>query len=407
MACALDMRQLTLNPRTWPDKETAVMISEIDTNLDASLIDCLVDVEAARKNSKLFDDFALKYIEKVGQLTIGQRQQYRRFLEQLLSDANEKGLSVKTVGVSSERLYLKVGLHYGGTRYTPKSPITLMRLEVCISTCCVRLTYLGYNNGTIYLENWRQSPKSVCVQHGMSPRLSGVGNRILWHEAKDFNFDLKWFTGWMKKGQQRLTEFEQRGRAIDKEQRIRDIKAERTIGRLTHIKDMIETRIPGLHVSVEKNDDHLFYLELYNVFFISATGYVTRGLYLPAAAYSRFKGTDKILNSIGFRYDDLVAQNPAEIPFYSLKQYIDIDHKNLFSAHMKIYVNMLDEEQCEVNLPANAEIAENCRLKQQMTMPFDKIEGYVSAWLNYEKMRYEALLAYEARLAEIDKMVDV
>lgn len=380
------------------------MMSEIDTKLNAAVIAGLVDVEAARKNSKLFDDLAVDCVDKIC-LAIGDRgrQQYRQFLEQLASDANYHGLNVNVVGIASDRIFLKVCLRYDGTRHTPKANVLLMRLVVVFPTCDVRLTYLGYNSGTVHMEHWRQSSKAVCARHGMTSWHSFDMSRVLWHEAEYFDFRLTWFTGWMKTGQQRLAKFEQCGRAIEKEHQINAIKTERAIAWLANVKDMIEQRVPGLRVSVERDDDSMFRLELYNVCFVSATKHVTKAVYLPASAYSSFEGTNKLLGGIGFRHRELVAQNPAAIPFYSLLRYCDLD-KRLYCAHMKIYVNVLDEDQCDVSLPATAEIPEDSRLKRQMTLPLDKIGGYIASWLDYEKLRYEALMSFEARLSEIDKM---
>lgn len=383
-----------------------MIATELNETLDNSLIDCLTDAKAAAKDKRTF--FAGVSVN-VNQLSLKSKErqlEYKEFLKQLLSDATAHQIKVTVDVVHSDGVDLRLERYFVDTnsgKYT--APIARMLLFVGHDGH-VHLTSLTLAKGELGSKKEREQRKTFLlkkdwryldVTHMDKNSFCGV----------NFNFKLEWFENWLRKAEEQNTLLTQKLRERVRDDKIKEIKADRVVGQLNQVADAIRQRVPGLRAKVVKTSSTRFTIKLYNVDYTDGQGHTTNCMFLPLEAYSRYNAMSTLLGNIGFQYEQLAQQKPGKVPMYSLIKHCGKNVERHFNWNPEVFVvqHYNSDKTFDVAFPS-AYWPENSSFARGLqNVALSEIGGIVNEWLNYEERLYDAMVAYEAKLEEIDSSI--
>lgn len=380
-----------------------MIASDLNETLDNSLIECLTDAKAAVKDRRTYFAAVAMNVNQLSLKSKEQQLKYKEFLKQLLSDATDRQIKVTVSVVHSDGVDLRLERYFVDTnsdKYT--RPIASMLLFVDHSGN-IYLTSLTLSTGSLDDKKERELRKTFLlkkdwrylnVTRGDKPKFCGT----------NFNFKLEWFENWLQKAEEQNTLLTQKLRERVRDDKIKEIKTDRIVGQLNQVADAISQRVPGLRAKVVKTSSTRFTIKLYNVDYTDRHGHTTNCMFLPLETYSRYSAMSTLLGNIGFNYEQLAQQKPSKVPMYSLVMHCGKNVERYFNWNPEVFIvqHYNSDKTFDVAFPS-AYWPENSSFARELqNVALSEIGGLVNEWLDYEERLYDALVAYMAKLKEID-----
>jgi len=368
--------------------------------LTSDLIACLVDIDAANANDKLSGSVRSNIKWFCNNFSDLSKLKFKKFLDRLLDDADALGVTVTVTDVEDEAVELYMSHEPWDTPDEEKPSKFKIRVYYRGD---MQIIVFALNKGKYPSVKWVKQTQAILKGKGWQK--SYRGNDL---KGTDFNFRLVWFKNWLKQAKIQHDRLMQEKREYIKFKKRQELKCEWSLGQIAPIAEMIEERIPGLHVTVEHNEaGDAFWLRLWNVEYSDPWGGKRHAIFMPIEAYERFKLYQGNIGWRDFTYLKLKEANPCLVPMYSLVRRCGTRvERNYYWERPTIYIGKdkgVDSDDCYVTI--ECDLPEGSAFQKALHIKLDKIEEYVNAWLSYEEKCYHTLMDYDAKLRIINTTI--